>query len=314
MRTRKYLIRGLVLGTSALTQVFAASADEYGLSTYGLGSSAFSAGVTPPPGTYLTFVSGFYQAKIGGQLPFGGVTLNVGSKLDFFQAALNGLYVRDQTVLGGHLGLSVTVPVGHVDMKASVTGPLGNTFEDSVSGGGLGDVTTRLQLGWQESADFAHTAYVQVVAPSGRYAVGFQPIIGLHRPGIDTGWAFTWTEKSSKLQFNGTAGFTFNFENEATDYQSGTDFHFEWAVGREICTGLIFGAVGYDYRQLTGNSGPSARLGPFEGSVDAIGPGLTYTTLVGRTPLILNARYYQEFNAEHRWEGNMTIVSGTIRY
>ena len=30
--------------------------------------------------------------------------------------------------------------------------------------------------------------------------------------------------------------------------------------------------------------------------------------------LMLNARYYQEFNVENRWEGNMTIVSGTIRY
>ena len=86
--------------------------------------------------------------------------------------------------------------------NSSITGPLGNTFEDSTSGGGLGDITTRAQLGLQEG-DFAHTAYVQVVAPSGRYQPGFEPIIGLHRPGIDTGSAFTWTEKPSKLQFNG---------------------------------------------------------------------------------------------------------------
>ena len=121
------------------------------------------------------------------------------------------------------------------------------------------------------------------------------------------------TEKASKLQFNGAVGVTFNFENTATDYLSGTDFHAEWAVGREICPGLIFGVVGYDYRQLTGDSGSGAHLGPLEGSVDAIGPGLTYTTLAGKTPLILNARYYQEFNAENRWEGSTSIVSGTIR-
>jgi hypothetical protein len=134
----------------------------------------------------VTFVSGFYQGKIGGQVEFGGVTLNVGSTVDFFQEAVNGLYVPDRTVLGGHLGLSVTVPVGQINIDASITGPLGNTFEDRTSGGGLGDITTRAQLGWQEG-DFAHTAYVQVVAPSGRYQTGFEPIIGLHRPGIDTG-------------------------------------------------------------------------------------------------------------------------------
>jgi hypothetical protein len=312
-RCSKYFLPSLTFGALALAHASSVSADEYGFSSYGLGSASFGAGVTPPPGTYLTFVSGLYQGKINGQLTFGGVTLNVGSKVEFFQAALNGLYVPDQTVWGGHLGLSVTVPLGHNDIKAGVTGPLGNTIEEETSGGGLGDITTRAQLGWQEG-DFAHIAYVQVVAPSGRYDVGFQPIIGLHRPGIDTGWAFTWTEKTSKLQFNGAVGVTFNFENTATDYQSGTDFHAEWAIGHEICTGLIFGIVGYDFRQLTGDSGSGAVLGPLEGSVDAIGPGLTYTTVAGKTPVILSARYYQEFNVENRWEGNMTIVSGTIRY
>jgi hypothetical protein len=105
---------------------------------------------------------------------------------------------------------------------------------------------------------------------------------------------------------------TFNFENTATDYQSGTDFHAEWAVGREICTGLVFGVVGYDYRQLTGDSGSGAVLGPLEGSVDAI--GLTYTTVVDKALIILNARYYRDFNAVNRWEGSTSIASGTIRY
>lgn len=312
MRANSYFIAGIIFVALSLAPTSRANAVEAGFSTYGLGGSAFAAGVTPPPGTYVTFISGFYEGKISGAVTLGGVTLNVGSKVDFFQAALNGLYVADRTVLGGHLGLSVTVPMGHVDMKADVTAG-GMTAERQTSGWGLGDITTRLQLGWQQG-DFAHTAYVQVLAPSGRYKVGFQPDIGLNRPGIDTGWAFTWTEKTSKLQFNGAAGVTFNFENEATNYQSGTDFHFEWAVGREICTGLVIGVVGYDYRQLTGDSGAGAFLGPFEGSVDAIGGALTYTMLIDKTPLILNLRHYEEFNAVRRWDGNNTIFSGTVRF
>ncbi|MGE5511514.1 MAG: transporter [Bacteroidota bacterium] len=70
--------------------------------------------------------------------------------------------------------------------------------------------------------------------------------------------------------------------------------------------------VGYDYRQLTGDSGSAP--GPFKGSVDAIGAGLSYTTIVDKTPFIFNLRHYQEFNAENRWEGNSTIASATIRY
>jgi hypothetical protein len=297
----------------SLSGISAASADEAGFSSYGLGASAFNAGVTPPPGTYLTFGSGFYTATIGGAVTLGNVTLNAGAHVDFFQAFINGLYVPDRKVLGGNFGLSVTVPTGHIDMRADVSVPPLPAVERETSGWGLGDITTRAQLGWQ-SGEFAHTAYVQVVAPSGRYEVGFKPDIGLNRPGIDTGWGFTWTEKTSKLQFNGTFGVTFNFENTATDYQSGTDFHFEWAIGQEVCTGLVIGVAGYDYRQLTGDSGSGAVLGPNEGSVDAIGPALTYTTLVDKTPVILSARFYQEFNADHRWEGNSTTVSGTVKF
>lgn len=94
----------------------------------------------------------------------------------------------------------------------------------------------------------------------------------MHRPGIDTGWAFTWEHKPSKLQFNGTAGVTFNFENTATDYKTGDEFHFEWAIGREIATGLVLGIVGYDYQQITGDTGSGATLGPFKGRVDALAP------------------------------------------
>jgi hypothetical protein len=38
-------------------------AAEYGFSTYGLGESAFSAGVTPPPGTYVTAVTAYFSGK-----------------------------------------------------------------------------------------------------------------------------------------------------------------------------------------------------------------------------------------------------------
>jgi len=144
---------------------------------------------------------------------------------------------------------------------------------------------------------FSHLVYFQAVAPTGRWDPGFSPIVGLHRPSIDVGWAFTWEHKPTKLQFNGSAGLSFNFENTETNYTTGNEFHFEWAIGREIATGLVIGVVGYDYRQLTGDSGSGATLGPLKGSVDAIGAGLTYTTLVNKTPLVLGLRHYHEYNA-----------------
>jgi hypothetical protein len=307
-----FVFRSGVVAAMVVSGALQVSATEYGFSTYGLGGAAFGAGATPPPGTYVTNVTGSYRGDIGGALQFGNVTLNAGAKVNIVTDGLNILYVPERKILGGSLGLSATVPVGHMDLKATLgAGPFDATRE--ISGWGLGDIVSKIQLGWQNGA-LSHTFYVQAVAPTGRYGVGFVPIIGLNRPGVDTGWAFTYTDAMSKLQFNGTAGFTFNFENDETQYKSGDEFHFEWAVGREFSPGLVVGLVGYDYRQITGDSGSGAHFGSFKGQVDAIGPGVSYTTLVNATPVIINLRHYQEFNADHRWEGGTTVLSTTVRF
>jgi hypothetical protein len=289
-----------------------AQAVEYAISTYALGESAFSAGVTPPPGTYVTAVTGFYSGEIGTNVSFGGATLNAGAKVDAMSSGLNVLYVPDRKVLGGNLGLSMTVPVGYINIDATVgAGP--HEASRETNGWGFGDVIPKVQLGWQQG-EFAHTVYLEAITTTGFWEKGFSPIISLNRAGIDTGWAFTWTDKQTKLQVNGTAGLMFNFENAATNYQSGDEFHWEWAVGFECMKGLVLGVVGYDYRQITGDSGSGATLGPFMGRVDAIGPGLSYTTVIDKRPVTFNLRYYHEFDAEKHFQGDSTLASGTIRF
>jgi hypothetical protein len=306
------------LGIVALASMFAVSANtaraaEAALGSYGLGGSAFGAGVTPPAGIYVTAVTGYYEADIGGTIPFHSVVLHAGAKIEFFSSALNLLYVPERKVFGGNLGLSVTVPVGYVDIRADVGIPPLPTVHREVDGWGLGDIVPRMQLGWDNGA-LSHTVWIQGVTPTGRYSPSFSPSVGLNRPGIDTGVAATYTHKRSGLQFNGAVGVTFNFENEATDYKTGKEFHFEWAVAYELSHGLLVGIAGYDYRQLTGDSGSGAVLGSFKSRVDAIGPALSYSTMIGKTPFVFDVRYYREFNAEHRFEGSQTMASGTIRF
>jgi hypothetical protein len=43
--------------------------------------------------------------------------------------------------------------------------------------------------------------------------------------------------------------------------------------------------------------------------VDAIGPGLSYTTLIDKMPLTTNARRYEEYNAERRISGSLSPLS-----
>ena len=312
MRIHQSLCRYALTSCCLLAASTHADAAEYAFSTYGLGESAFSAGVTPPPGTYVSVVTGYFSGQITGTVSFGGVTLNAGFKADALSPGFNLLYVPDRKVFGGNLGLSITVPSGFVDYRASVE-VLSLGFSREVSGWGIGDVIPRVQLGWQHG-DFAHTVYLEAITPTGFWEPGFKPLVGFHRPGIDAGWAFTWTDKRTKLQVNGTAGFTFNFENTATNYQSGNEFHWEWAVGIECLQGLVLGVVGYDYRQLTPDSGSGDTIGPFKGVVDAVGPGLSYTTVIDKRPVTFNLRYYHEYNFENRVHGDSTLASATVKF
>ena len=79
MRVHQFFSRSFLSLSLLAAATIPAHAVEYALSTYALGESAFSAGVTPPPGTYVTAVAAYYSSKIGTAVDFGGVTLNAGA-------------------------------------------------------------------------------------------------------------------------------------------------------------------------------------------------------------------------------------------
>ena len=101
-----------------------------------------------------------------------------------------------------------------------------------------------------------------------------------------------------------TAGFTFNGENPATDYKTGTEFHVEWALMQHVSKTFAFGIAGYHYQQITGDSGAGARIGGFEGRATGLGPDITYTFMCGTTPISTELKYLREFGVENRLTGD----------
>ena len=91
----------------------------------------------------------------------------------------------------------------------------------------------------------------------------FIPLSGSTGRPSTSAWAFTYFDKNSKLQINGAVGFMASMENLQTQYQTGNEFHAEWAIGYKFDNGLMLGVVGYDYSQITGDSGPGALWAPF---------------------------------------------------
>jgi hypothetical protein len=45
--------------------------------------------------------------------------------------------------------------------------------------------------------------------------------------------------------------------------------------------------------------------------VDAVGPGLSYSTLIGETPIVINVRDYEQYNGKNLFHGNAAVASVT---
>jgi hypothetical protein len=215
----------------------------------------------------------------------------------------------------------LTLPVGRkvvdadVDARATVTLPApigtltaGRHFDLQDKWLNFGDPIATALIGWQHGN--LHTSFATSVnIPAGAWERGRLANIGFNRWAIDTTLAATWLDRKIGFELSGAVGVTYNFENPDTDYKTGTEFHAEFAVMQHVSPAVSFGVTGYHYEQLTGDSGTGAVLGDFKGRVTAIGPAVTYNTVVGTTPVSTSLKWQHEFNARNRLEGDITMFT-----
>lgn len=291
-------------------------AAEGGAGFYLLGSKGPAAGVTPPPGTYFQNDLYFYKGDLGGnrQLPTGGnviagVTGKAAIEIPTF------IWVTPAEILGGHLGFSASLPFGYKDVSADLAissprfGGRSRGIDDDVFT--LGDPLASSFIGWT-TGDLHIQSGVLVNIPIGDYQDGELANIAFHHWGADIYTAASYIDPTTGLDFSGTIGMTFNAENPATNYRTGDEFHAEWAISKSFSPQFSAGLVGYYYDQVTGDSGSGAVLGPFKGRVAAIGATVGYNFEVGGTPVAARVKYYHEFAAENRSEGDAVFLTVSV--
>jgi hypothetical protein len=292
-----------------------ALAAEGGAGFYLLGSKGPAAAITPPPGVFFSNDVYIYSGELGGgrALPSGG-RLAVGVDGSAVIDVPTVLWVLPEEVLGGHLGLTATLPIGWKKTKADVTfaGPLGGTASGSVSDPvfTVGDPVVGGLLGW-ETGNFHWQTSLLVNVPVGDYQEGEISNIAFHHWGADVSAGLTWLDPAIGLDLSAVVGMTFNAENPATDYRTGNEFHFEWAAVQHFSEQFDAGLVGYYYNQVTGDSGAGA-TSDFKGQVAAIGATIGYTFKAGELPISTRIKYFHEFAAENRAEGNAVFLSLSI--
>jgi hypothetical protein len=301
-------LKKLALVGSIIALISSSSyADEGGVSvwipgTYGsLAATAVEPGWSLPIIYYHTSVdaSDSSDFEIGGEIRVG---LDVGS--DMLLAVPT--YVFSDPVLGGQASINITALLARVDVSIDATligqngGIQSGSQNDTLTS--VGDLYPSASLRWN---DGVHNTmlYAMISVPVGSYETGRLANIGLNHWALDGGGGYTYFNPETGREFSATVGFTYNFENTDTNYQSGIDAHLDWGASQFLSEQLHVGLVGYFYNQITADSGSGAKLDDFKSKVNGIGPQVGYIFNMGDKQAYLNLRAYWEFNANNRPEG-----------
>jgi hypothetical protein len=238
--------------------------------------------------------------------------LSGGVKADAYYKLPTLLWVTPNQVLGGNLAFSITTPIGWKEIRAgaSLTGPGGGVIGTNIeeSSAAFGDPVLGATLDWH-AGNWHWNVGALYNAPLGSWKLRDPSNIGFNRSAIDTTAAVTWLDPAKGLELSMAAGFTFNFENPDTNYDTGTEFHVEWAVMQHLSKTFAVGFVGYHYQQVTGDSGSGALLGDFKGRVTALGPSINRTFLLGSIPVQSSLKYMKEFDVENRLKGDVGMLT-----
>ncbi len=290
----------------------AAVAAERGTGFYLLGSKGPVAGIAPPPGVYFQNDIYLYTGDLGGnrQLPTGGkLAVGVEGKAALSLSTL--LWVPEEEVLNGRLGLGLIVPYGWAETSADLTvaGPLGGGGTGGITDTifTLGDPVVNASLGW-DAGNLHWQVGTLINVPIGDYQDGEISNVAFHHWGADVNAAMTWFDPTSGYELSGAVGMTFNAENPATNYRTGNEFHFEWAALKHFEQTWDIGLVGYIYRQVTGDSGEGASR-PFKGEANAIGATIGWNFQVDQQPVSARLKYFHEFGVKNRAEGDAVFLT-----
>ena len=224
-------------------------------------------------------------------------------------------YTFATPVLGGQASMTLAGIYGRnaASIAGTLTGPLGNTFagtrQDALVS--YGDLYPTFKLKWNSGVN-NYMVYASGDIPVGDYDPNRLANIGLGHGAIDLGGGYTYLNPMTGYEFSGVAGFTYNFKNPDTQYQSGIDFHFDWGASHFLSKQVFVGFVGYAYQQITDDFGQPAVLGGFRSRVLGVGPQIGYIFPVGDMQGFLGLKGYGEFDAANRPSGWNTWLTFAI--
>jgi hypothetical protein len=298
-----------------------AAADEGGVSFWIPGFFGSLAAAPQQPG--WSFTTFFYHTSVsaGGDVAFarqvhrGNIMVNFNGNLNatlkappdvqFFAPS----YTFATPVLGAQASFYLLGGYGRsqtsVDATLTGLGPAGF----SISGGrtdtvwGFADLIPMFTLRWNKGVD-NWMVYITGDIPVGAYDPNRLANLGIGHGAIDAGGAYTYFNPQTGHEFSAALGFTYNFENQDTNYKNGVDMHLDWGISQFLTKEWQLGFVGYFYDQISCDSGSGDRVGCFESRVIGVGPQIGHIFKIDdQYQGYVNLKGYKEFDAAHRPDG-----------
>lgn len=291
---KKINLRKMLLICLCLFTVWSstAAATEGGGGTYPNGAEGIMTGALPPAGLYyLNYLTHYSADRLndadGDKLPV-DFDLNATANVSRF------VYMTEHKLFGGDYGMYLNIPL--VDISATLTTPGGSS---SATTSGLGDIViSPLLIGWH-SKNYHSGFALEATVPTGDYDKNRLVNLGRNYWNLQLVYAGTYLSDNG-FELSGKFMYDYNFENDDTDYQSGQEFHFDYAAALHRGP-WAFGAAGYYYQQVTEDDGSGVTDSDgYKGRALAVGPVVKYDY----KNMSLEARYQKEMLVENRPEGD----------
>jgi len=296
---------------------------EFGTGPWVKGYTDIFGGILPPvPGFYMRTDAYHYEGDANRTIFNGFVQLGIEEDYTATIAALT--CVTPWKILGGNYAVAVVPSMVAMDVDVGIgipqfTGPLGLrtfgpfNFRTGDTNLALGDTAfAPLVLGWN-AGNFHWNVGVFGFAPTGDYSKRQLANTSLNHWAEMTRIAGTYYDPKTGWQVNGAAIYTVNWENPATNYETGNILNLEGVIAKNFGR-LGVGVTGYAMIQTTGDSGSGAKLGSFESRVYGAGPIVSYTIGNPANGLTFIGKYYQEFDAKNTFEGHTFDVAFTAKF
>lgn len=318
-----YLNRALTLLLAALP--FPAIAEEGGSGHYFPGSmSSFVDGVPAAEAVIVRLNALTYDGSIDANVtvPIAGLAAaNV--DVDLTGLGITALWRPPFGGIGEHwsYAMAVTVPVVDLTVKADVrqAGQSGGpVVRRSESVNGLGDILLfPVMLNYNVSDALNVNFRLGIYAPTGDYEKGKLANEGKNFWTYEPLVAAIYLNPKTGIEASAFLGFDFNTENDATDYQSGTQGHLELTLAQHFPLwggGAGAGVSAFWYEQLEGDSGTGATFGDFKARSFGVGPVVSYSHKLGSADFVAEFKWLHEFEVEKRPEGDTLFLKAMLKF